>query len=381
MPSVPRPEPHVCFVAPLAWPVLARDPGLEVVGGAEVQQAILARSLAAARYRVSMICLDFGQPQRVTVDGVTVHKTYRPDEGIPVLRFLHPRLTGIWRAMREVDADVYYQRTADMLTGIVAEFCRRNGKRSIYGAASDVDFLPGRQKIRYLRDRRIYEHGLRQVDRVIAQNDEQQRHCRAHYGREATVIASCYELPDGTRAKGGDTVLWVGNMRDVKRPELFLDIARLLPHRRFVMVGGGGSNGHAALYESIRAAALRLPNVEFLGFQPLERVERLFDCAGVVLNTSSHEGMPNTFLQAWARGVPTLAFVDIGARLGGEWVTYVALDVADAAAQIERLLGDAAHWQRASARCRAYFDRTHATGRVLERFGRVIDELHASKAA
>ena len=370
----------MCFVAPLAWPVLARDPDIDIVGGAEVQQSILARGLAATGYRVSMICLDFGQPQPALVDGVTVHKTYRPDEGIPVLRFLYPRLTGMWRAMRKVDADVYYQRTADMLTGIVAEFCRHHDKRSIYGAASDVDFLPGRQKIQYLRDRRLYEHGLRRVDRVIVQNTEQQRNCRTHYGRDATVIPSCYELPAGAGGDGGDTVLWVGNMRDIKRPELFLEIARRLPHRRFVMVGGTGvSNGHETRFESIRAAALQQPNLEFPGFLPLERVEPLFDRARVVVNTSIHEGMPNTFLQAWARGVPTLAFVDTGARLGGEWVTYVARDPVDAAAQIERLLSDPAHWQRASARCREYFDRTHATGGTLERFGRVIDELHAGQ--
>ena len=227
---------HICFVAPHAWPVLSRDPHIKVMGGAEVQQSILARLFVANGYRVSMITMDYGQPDRSVVDGVTVYKTFAPDAGVPVLRFLHPRITTMWRALREVDADIYYCRSASIWLWLVTEFCRRNGKRSIYGAASDVDFLPGRQKIRYLRDRRIYEHGLRQVDRVIAQNDEQQRHCRAHYGREATVIASCYELPDGTRAKGGDTVLWVGNMRDVKRPELFLDIARLLPHRRFVMV-------------------------------------------------------------------------------------------------------------------------------------------------
>ena len=103
--------------------------------------------------------------------------------------------------------------------------------------------------------------------------------------------------------------------------------------------------------------------------------------ASVVLNTSIYEGMPNTFLQAWARGVPTLSFAQIEARLAGEPVNRVAADVEDATQALERLLADAAHWQRASARCREYFEQTHATSRVLQRFGRVIDELHAAKAA
>src|SRR5437773_7385351 len=104
------PRPHICFVAPNAWPVFSHDPEIEFIGGAEVQQSILARALAGAGYRVSMICLDFGQPQHVLLDGVTVHKIYRLNAGLPVLRFVHPRMTAMWRAMRAVDADIYYQR-------------------------------------------------------------------------------------------------------------------------------------------------------------------------------------------------------------------------------------------------------------------------------
>jgi hypothetical protein len=235
---------HVCFVAPQAWPVLSADSRIGEVGGAEVQQSILARLLAAHGYRVSMICLDYGQPERALIDGVTVHKAYRPDEGVPLLRFLHPRLTAMWRALREADADVYYTRTAGMLAGVVAEFCRRHGRRSIYAGASDKDFVPGAGgQIRYARDRWLYRRGLALVDRIVAQNEVQRSSCRATYGRDAVVIPSCYQLPkrrDGNPPPK-DSVLWVGVIRAGKRPELLLELARRLPQRRFVMVGGPGA--------------------------------------------------------------------------------------------------------------------------------------------
>ena len=56
------PRPHVCFLAPTTWPVLARDTAIPVVGGAEVQQSMIAPALVHRGYRVSMICYDYGQP-------------------------------------------------------------------------------------------------------------------------------------------------------------------------------------------------------------------------------------------------------------------------------------------------------------------------------
>ena len=371
-------RPHICFVAPNTWPVFSRDPDNEFIGGAEVQQSILARALARAGYRVSMICLDYGQPQRVLLDGVMVHKTHRPDAGLPILRFVHPRITAMWRAMHAVDADVYYQRCSAMLTAVVAEFCRRNGKPSIFASAANLDFVPGRQPIRYLRDRWLYEHGLKHVDRIVVQNAVQQQTCRANYGRESTQIPNCYELPAGASPGSGDCVLWVASIRerDYKRPELFLELARRLPQRRFVMIGGaGGASRRNAYFERIREAATSIPNIEFTGFLPLARVEPYFDQARVLVNTSIHEGMPNTFLQAWARGVPTVAFVDTGARLGGEALYPVVERVEEAAAELERLFTDEEHWRHASARCREYFSSTHSTSTVLARFEGLLNEL------
>ncbi|HEX5802003.1 MAG TPA: glycosyltransferase family 4 protein [Azospira sp.] len=367
-------RPHICFVAPEAWPVFSANAEIAVVGGAEVQQSTLARLLAGAGYRVSMICFDYGQPERVMLHGVEVVRCHPRDAGVPVLRFLHPRLTGMWRAMRAVDADIYYQRSAAMLTAVVAAFCRWHGKRSIYAGASDSDFRPGRQEILYRRDRWLFERGLAAVDAVVVQNETQQRDCLAAYGRSATLIPSCYELPADADPGRGDYVLWVATLRPGKRPELFLELARRLPHRRFVMIGGAAADpGGAAYFAAIRRAALALPNVEFAGFLPLAEVEPRFDRARVVVNTSTFEGMPNVFLQAWARGVPTVAFIDVGARLRGRPLYRVVADAASAAADIERYFVDDLHRLRSALRCRHYFAVTHGSKAVLAHYRRLLD--------
>jgi glycosyltransferase involved in cell wall biosynthesis len=353
--------------------VLSRDPNIQVVGGAEVQQCILARLLAANGYRVSMICFDYGQPSPALVDGVTVYKSFRPNEGVPVLRFLHPRLTTMWRVLREVDADVYYQRSSAMWTGIIAEFCRLHGKRSIYAGASDRDFDIGQEQIVHARDKWLYRRGLGRVDRIVAQNPYQIESCRRNHQRQAVLIPSCYELPPDAKPGSGDRVLWVGTIHGYKRPELFLDIAERLPQQQFVLIGGpsvGGERLNPGYFEAIRARAAQMPNVEFTGFLPLAQVEPWFDRARVLVNTSVYEGMPNVFLQAWARGVPTVATVDVGAP-----VNAVFTDAEQGAAKVAALFSDEKLWQQASADSLAYFQRNHSSTEVLARYSRLIEEL------
>lgn len=374
MPEAARP--HVCFVAPHAWPVLAGEPRFGVVGGAEVQQSALARGLAARGYPVSMICLDYGQPPRVELDGVTVHRAFRAEEGVPVLRFAHPRLTAMWRALRAADAQVYYYRSAAMWVGVMAEFCRRHGRRSIYAGASDMDFAPRHGgQIRYARDRWLFRRGLAAVDRIVVQNEAQLASCRAHLGREAVLIPSCYELPAGRGAgkasrHAADRVLWVGTVHENKRPHLLLELARRLPRRRFVMIGGPSGGRDNPFFDSVRREAEALRNVEFTGFLPLPEVERWFERARLLVLTSTYEGMPNVFLQAWARGVPTVSTVDVGTP-----ANVVALDAGALEREVERLLADAGRWEAASALARSHFERTHSSTQVLARYARLLAEL------
>ena len=385
-PAVPSqdagPRPHICFLAPTTWPILSRDRDIRVVGGAEVQQNFIAPELARRGYRVSMICYDYGQPDRTELDGVTIYNMHKPDEGIPVIRYLHPRLTSLWRALTRADADVYYQRTAAAYTGFLAAFCRKHGRRSVYSGASDVDFIPGREDIRFLRDRLIFEWGLRNVDRIIAQNPTQQASVRENYGRDSVLIPSCYVPPPGAHADRSGYVLWVATVRPSKRPEMLLEIARRMPHQRFVMVGGPDpAPNEVRYYEAIRDAARALPNIEAVGFVPYADADRYFDGARVVLNTSLYEGFPNTFLQAWSRGIPTVGFIDTGSRDGDESVYDYVRDVDQATAAIRRLMEDDAAWQAASRRVLEHFQQRHSVEAVASMYENEILRLAARKAA
>jgi glycosyltransferase involved in cell wall biosynthesis len=361
-----RTRPHICFVAPHLWPVLADAPGLEVVGGAEVQMRALARTFAANGYRVSVVTLDYGQPERSRVGGITVHKAFAEHAGAPLLRFLHPRLTSMWRALGAADADIYYCRSASIWVWLTAEFCARRKRRAIYAGASDADFVAGvGGQLRHARDRWLYRRGLAAVDRIVAQNPAQVGSARATHGRDAVLIPSCYELPPRREAAAQEVVLWVGTIHQNKRPQLALEVAARLPHRRFVLIGRPRP-GAEELYERLRARAAALPNVELKGFLPLAQADAWFDRARVLLNTSAYEGMPNTFLQAWARGVPTVATVDVGAP-----VHQVCSNAQDLAERVEAAFRDAS----LGARCREYFERSHSTAVALDCYARLFDEL------
>jgi glycosyltransferase involved in cell wall biosynthesis len=80
--------------------------------------------------------------------------------------------------------------------------------------------------------------------------------------------------------------------------------------------------------------------------------------------------MPNVFLQAWARGVPTVSTVDVGAP-----VNTVFQDAGQGAARVATLLSDSALWTQASHDCLAHFERNHSASEVLARYARLFDEL------
>jgi glycosyltransferase involved in cell wall biosynthesis len=345
---------RICFFGVDDYRMLNPATNTKPINGEAVQQVLLARAFQALGFSVRMVVQAADEPVEDMVDGIRVFTAFHWDAGIPVFRFFHPRASGVLRALNEADADVYYQSPAGAFTGLTAAFCRWKKRKFIFRVASDANCVPGQQLIEYWRDRKIYEYGLRRADLIATQSHRQTELLKQHYGLDSAVVNMAMELPrEDLEAERDIDVLWVGNLRPVKRADRVLALARRLPGVRFVMIGGP-IDGDEKYYADVERQASSLANLRFMGQVPYDAVNRCFARAKLFLNTSDVEGFPNTFLQAWARKVPVVSFFDPDELITREGLGVRPQTDDEMCIALEALLRDSGKRERMGNAARAY---------------------------
>src|SRR5688500_7901597 len=306
----------ICILGLEDYAMLTGDTAHGHIGGESVQHVLLARAWRDLGYEVTIIVLDHGQPRVTTIDGIRAIAAFSRDDGLPGIRFVHPRMTRVAQAMSEADADLYFQSPAAHWSGVVVYYARRARKKSILRIASDSDCIRGQMPARYTghslrfkRDRAMYDYGVFNASLVAAQTVGQRELLAQHYGVHSEIVNIAVEMSAATATAKDIDVLWVGNLREVKRPDIALELARRLPQYRFAFVGGSVP-GAERYYERVASEARALPNVVFAGALPYAVTGDWFDRSRLHINTSDYEGFPNTFLQAWIRRLPVVSFFD-----------------------------------------------------------------------
>src|SRR5437773_6238472 len=103
-------------------------------------------------------------------------------------------------------------------------------------------------------------------------------------------------------------VAWVGMLRQPKRPDVLIEIARKAPGTRFVVCGASSTHRSPPGYgERIVETLCTLKNVDYIGYVAPEKAHQVMADASILLSTSDEEGFPNTFLQAWSSGTPVVS--------------------------------------------------------------------------
>jgi glycosyltransferase involved in cell wall biosynthesis len=369
---------RICFIGLQNLPVLAREFNRHGIGGEEVQHTLLAKALAARGYDVSMVVADYGQPDGAEWGGIKTYKAYKPSVGWPGVRFFWPRWVGMWSALKRANADVYYISCAGFRVGLCALFTRQYHRKLIFRIASDMDCEPHKLLIEYRynysRDKVLYEFGLRRADAILAQSISQQAALERNYGLRSRVAPMMVDRAqmDLSFDERSVTVLWVSNIRQLKRPDLLLELAAGLPDLGVHMIGGQIATS-AALYGEVRQKAAAVPNITFHGQIPYHDVNDFFERARVFVNTSDIEGFPNSYLQAWARGTPIVAFFDPDHLITREGLGRAVSSMEEMKIAVRELTADAELWRAASARCKAFMARQFNESRILETYVDVID--------
>lgn len=348
------------MVALHALPVVCPERGGSV-GGTETRAWLLARGLARYSDHVAPRLVVRGQPANVpaSVDEVSliakherlydwyvnVGRSVKRRPGFPPIAISRWRPELLWqlpvvaihRLIRSRPADpttpekLFAELTDDVFvafgvqstaaTVIASAHASERPAVVVLGCDDDLDerYVTNPEFINPYGDSgRVCRWILEQADVVLTQTDWQQRTLAERFGREGVLIPNPIEIdrwrtddsnaqPQGRKIVGHDLpdrfLLWVGRAEGVhKRPQKLIELARECPNVQFVMVMNPAD---AVVEREVRAFCPN--NVVIIDRVRPDDMPALFQRSLALVNTSSTEGFPNTYLQAAAVGRPVLS--------------------------------------------------------------------------
>jgi glycosyltransferase involved in cell wall biosynthesis len=139
---------------------------------------------------------------------------------------------------------------------------------------------------------------IKKTNRFVAQNEFQLSELKSFHKKTGILINTPIDLSN-EKASTRAYILWVGRATDVKQPELFVALARLIPKESFVMVT---SDQDRERFNNLINAAPA--NLEIHKNIPFHLIDGYFSRAKLLVNTSISEGFPVTFLHAGKYAVP-----------------------------------------------------------------------------
>lgn len=142
---------------------------------------------------------------------------------------------------------------------------------------------------------------LNRVDKIIVQNSFQMSFLqKIKLDYKAKLLRSLFvpELFGQTKLLETEEFdyIFIGNLRKVKRPELYLKLARQLPQYKFALIG----NISEVIYkDQINTLLLqRSKNLKYFGSLEMTDVISILKKSKVLVLTSLKEGYPNAYVQA-----------------------------------------------------------------------------------
>ena len=350
----------ICFVALRAYPILANK-NMGYGGGPEVLQVLLTTELANRGFQATFIVYGEEQPLIEKMDGINVIKVPNGNKS------KISKVLLIWKAMKKANADIYYHHSG--APGIASIFCQSNRKKFVCHIGSDACVIKG------VKGYRHYKLDIKLADVILVQSEFQKLMLMKNFNRNGILIRNFFPISKRENPKKPSVpiVLWVGAMAYIKRPWLFLKLAKKIPNGRFWMIGG---IGNGKLYGFIKEVSKKIPNLNFLGYVPFYEIDEYFKKASILVNTSEFEGYPNAFIQAWMHYTPVVSLnadpdeVICKCRLGFHTRTFEQM-VQD----VKNLTENKELRERIGRNCRSYVEKKFDYNKIVHQYIKVFSKI------
>jgi len=350
------------------------------VGGWSMQLAILARRLGELGHEVGVLAWKGANAEAGDQSICRLLETYDPRQGIPKLRFLHPRLTSLASATARFRPDAIVQSCSGLITGAMAWIAQRQRIPFVHRIACDTD-ADGRETLYLSRTARLcYHYGLRRSSLIICQNEYQREHVAKMLPRMRTAILHNAIAPSSVATSpriARHYIAWLGVFRRQKNLPLLLRIARKNPEIEFRVAGEAYETldaDSAVAMEGLRTLA----NVRMAGYVRHSAVPEFLGGAMALLATSDYEGFSNTFLEALAAGTPVIAraAIDPDGMIAKNGLGFIAAEESALSEAVRRAVSlDGASFEAISARCVQHVTAHHSPAAAARRLSQILEPL------
>ena len=323
-------------------------------GGAERYMWLLTRALAARGWTATVgVWSTLGAGERTRIDGVEFVGLERSNT-----------LRRVYDFLAAENPDWCHWFGGSHLLGPAVAIGKLTRTRTVFSAQFDLDVQP--RKALHARSRLwpLYAAGLWASDRIFVQHGGQYAQLPPALQSRACVVPGIVPVPSGFKShfEREPYVAWVGVLRQPKRPDLLVDIARRTPAVRFVVCGGASDHRSPVGYSASIIEQLRaIPNIDYRGHVAPREAVAVIAGASMLLSTSDGEGFPSVFLEAWAHGTPVVSLtIDPDQLIARTQLGVVSVNTERASTDISSLVASPMHRQAIAERCHRYVAQSHS---------------------
>lgn len=315
---------------------------------------------------------------------------------VNVVSYKSPLYVGLGRARpyaglyRALDADIYHSQEPSLGTALAQIGAPAKRHLVTFQDPRDLRDWSVEWAHRNLRAYDLYGFWLKylwQTGRAARNADA--TYCQAHYIRDKTrrmyflrrppgFLPNPVHLPTRTPVKASrPTVCYIGRWDERKRPELFFELATKFPEVDFIAVGACLMTPKRD--RSLREQCARISNLSAPGWVDAEARASVLERSWILVNTSTRECLPVTYLEAAAYRCAILSHgnADDFAKQFGYWAR--GGDLADFTNGLNWLLQDR-RWQAAGEKAYIHVAQTYGYDAVIDQHLRTYAEQLASHA-